>query len=128
MADQPVRAELADRRFGVAEIDRDHRDAGGRAVSMSVAGIPHHHRARRRRRRPPDGPPQDLRVGLLNAEGVLAADRGKAPGQAERIEQQPRQAFELVGADREAAAAAARRSSAASRPGNGCERSAIWAA
>ena len=52
-----------------------------------------------------DGPPQDLRIGLLHAERVLAADRGEALRKAERVEQPQRQPFELVGADREAAAA-----------------------
>jgi hypothetical protein len=74
-------------------------------------------------------PPQHLGVGLLHAEGVLAADRGKAWGEAERFQQEPRQALELVGADREAAAACGEAVELpASRPGNGCERSAMWTA
>ena len=47
---------------------------------------------------------QDDGIGLGDAERVGAADRGKSPAQVQLVEQQLRQPFELVGADRKAAA------------------------
>ena len=47
---------------------------------------------------------QDDRVGLGDAEGVGAADRGKPRAQAELVEQALGQPFQLVGAHRKAVA------------------------
>src|SRR3954454_2397524 len=105
MADNPVGAKLPNGRFAVAEIDRHDRNTRSAGGCDIGAGIAHHHRPLQRAASRPDRPPQDLGVGLLHAEGVLAADRGKAPAEAERFQQEPRQAFELVGANRKLAAA-----------------------
>ena len=50
---------------------------------------------------PFQGLAQELGVGLLHPEGVLAADRGESAGEAERIEHAHGEPLELVGADRE---------------------------
>ena len=68
------------------------------------AGVPDHDGAADVAAGLQHGAPQHLGVRLLHPEGVLAADRFKARGHPQCIEQQARQAFELVGADREAAA------------------------
>src|SRR6185295_15400739 len=104
MADQPVRIELGRRNLGVAEIDRDHRDAGvarGCDIGHRVAD---HDGARDVAAGAFEGAAQNFRVGLLHAERVLPDDRGEAPAHSERIEHAHRQPFELAGADREAAA------------------------
>ena len=53
-----------------------------------------------------DGKPQHLRIGLLHAERILAANRGEMPGQLQRVQEPDREPFELVGADRETMALA----------------------
>ena len=76
-----------------------------------------------------DGPAQDLRVGLLDAERVLAADRGKARGRARAHRAGAATALRACWCrPRSGSRRAASRSSASSRPGNGRERSAMWAA
>src|SRR3981081_1178170 len=54
--------------------------------------------------------------GFCIAEGCLAADRAEPPRQPERIEQAHRQPCELVGAHREAVAAAGQRGEGAVPP------------
>ena len=57
----------------------------------------------------------------MHAKRVLAADRLKARAEAERVEQKPRQSFELVGAYGEAASARGENIERAAQPGNGRE-------
>ena len=68
------------------------------------------------------------RIGLLDAEVSWPQIAAKRRREAERIEQQLRQAFELVGADGEAAAAVGELVERWSSPGKARERSAMWSA
>ena len=70
---------------------------------------------------------QRLRIGLGDAERVLAADEREPIGDAELAEQQARGIFQLVGADREPPARAAQRVEACFDAGNSQELSAICA-
>ena len=99
MRDHLRRLEIPHRLVGIAEINRDDRDACGlRRVDV---------RSRIADHQCPfdvatccfDGAKQVPRVGLTIREGVLAADRGEVPGQAERLDQQLRMPLYLVGAD-----------------------------
>ena len=100
MRDHPVRAELGDGHVGVAEVDRDHRQAGG-ARGLDVGRrIADHDGAGADAARRGDRPDERLRIGLADPERVLAADEGEAVGDAELRHQQPGRGLHLVGADR----------------------------
>ena len=104
--DDPIRLQARDRDVGVAEVHRDHRDRG-RAGGVNVGfGIADHDRPAGLAAGAPNGLPKNFRVGLLHAERILSADRGKALRQLERLQQPDRQPFELVGADRKPMAGA----------------------
>ena len=95
----PVRAELGHRDVGIAEIDCDHRQArsaGGLDVGNRVADHdrPVAHPAGGR-----DRAEQGLRIGLADAERVLAADEREPFRHAQLLHQELRRAFHLVGAD-----------------------------
>src|SRR5882672_2178391 len=104
MTDQPVGLELGDRYLGIAEFDPDHGNTGAARHPDIRTGIADHDRGGYLAARPRDGLPQDRGIGLGNAKGVGAANRGKSRAQSQLVEQQLRQPFELVGADREAIA------------------------
>ena len=74
--------ERLDRNVGIAEIDRDDRHVGGARGADVGRRVPDHDRPR------PGSPParstvraENLRIGLLHAERILAADRGEALGE-----------------------------------------------
>ena len=97
--DHPVRAKLGHGDVGIAEIDCDHRkagSAGGLDVGDRVADHdrPVAHPAGRR-----DRAEQGLRIGLADAERVLAADEGEPFRHAQLLHEELRRAFHLVGAD-----------------------------
>ena len=100
-ADHAVRPYVGDRDLGIAVVYADDRDAcpaGGRNVAQGVAD---HHRAPRVAGGADDRAAQQFRVRLLYSEGVGSADGDEAVRETERIEEPPRQAFELVRAHRE---------------------------
>src|SRR5487761_2051177 len=99
MADYAVRTVFGHRTLTVAEVDGNDGNAGRARSSDIGRGIANHDRVRRASAGCRDGPPQYLRIGVLQAERVLSADRREAVGEVELLEQQHRQSLELVGAD-----------------------------
>ena len=128
MADQPVRLQLGNRHIGVAEFDPDHGNAGAPGDADVSAGVADHDGGRERPAGPGHGLLQDRRIGLCDPKRVRAADRGEPPAEVELVEQQFRQPFQLVGADRKAEALGFQLVQRASSPSNGRDSSAIWSA
>ena len=96
--DHPVRSEVGDRQFRIAEIDRHHRHAG-RPRGADVGD-----------RVPDDEGPAGLAAGLANRRRGKprgrawqsrdwTADGGEAPAQVRSVQKAPREPFEPVGAD-----------------------------
>ena len=114
--------------LAVAEIDRDHRNSRGARGRNIGAGIPDHDRVPDVAAGGPDGPPQDFRIGLLDAERVLAADRGKARGsaRAHRAAAATAPSSLLVQTARRQPLRGEPVERGARGPGNGRERSAMW--
>src|ERR1043166_7267155 len=104
MADHPVGLEQRRRHVGIAEVDRDHRHTRRPSDRHVGGGIPDHHGAGEVAARARDGLAQQFRVGLCDPERVLAADRGKAAGKPEPLQQKHGEVLELVGAYRKAGA------------------------
>src|SRR5262249_51194808 len=88
--DQPVRLKVGNRYVGIAERDPYYWDAGPPRGPDIGSGIADHDRGRGMAAGPGNGLVQDSRVGLGHPEGVRAADRREAGGQAQPFEQQLR--------------------------------------
>src|SRR5262245_63730616 len=76
--------------------------AGGRDVAD---GIPDHDGVSGIAAGTRDGPPQQVRMGLLQPERVRPANGGEAICESKRVKEPHREPLELVGADRKTAAA-----------------------
>ena len=90
MADDAVWPEFGHGAFAIAEVDGDDRDTGRARGADVDGGIANHDRALRAASGGRDRAAQDFRIGLLNAEGILSADRLEAAGNFEFFEQQYR--------------------------------------
>src|SRR5581483_12446466 len=77
-ADHAVGRKIRNGSVAVTEIDGDHRNTGGARRANIGFGIADHDRVSGRAARSGDRAPQDVGIRLLDAERVLAADRGEA--------------------------------------------------
>src|SRR6202048_409870 len=103
--DQAIGFEVGDRYLGISKFDADDRNAGAAGHADIRTGIADHDRRGHLAARARDGLPQYGRIGLRNAEGVRAANRGKPRTQSQPAEQQLRQPLQFVGANRKAISA-----------------------
>jgi hypothetical protein len=85
--DDPVRPECRHRHVRIAEIDSDDGDAGGAGGADISRGIADHDGALRIAAGARDRLPENLRIGLLHAERILAADRGKPAAKVQRVQE-----------------------------------------
>src|ERR1700722_17079117 len=100
----PIWMKGFDWHFGVTEIHRNDRDAGGSRCAYVGAGIAHHDRVPRIAVCAPDRAEQDFRIRLHDLESVLAADAGKVSAKIGCFEKLCGEPLDLVRADGEAVA------------------------